>query len=256
MADHLPYEKCTDRISINNFEKVLNYYRPGVIINCIGKTGRPNIDWCESNKEETYFTNVTLPLVMANECSKRNIHFVNIASGCIFYGESPNAGGWIETDFANPQSYYSKTKYACDLTIGDLSNVTTLRIRMPISSKNSQRNFINKIRGYSKVIDIKNSVTFMDDLVRCIGWVSDNSIFGTYNVTNPEPITAAQVLKEFQKHREHNFQIIDESELDKLTAAKRSNCILSSAKLNSKGFYMTPSIEALESCMNDYIKNI
>ena len=27
--------------------------RPAVVINCAGKTGRPNIDWCEDHKLET-----------------------------------------------------------------------------------------------------------------------------------------------------------------------------------------------------------
>jgi dTDP-4-dehydrorhamnose reductase len=35
-------------------DDLLNYYQPDVVINCAGKTGRPNIDWCESNKEDTF----------------------------------------------------------------------------------------------------------------------------------------------------------------------------------------------------------
>lgn len=278
VSDHLPYEKILDRIHPHeeDIDCLLSKYRPDVLINCIGKTGRPNVDWCESHKSETYMANVTLPLMIAEWCERNGTHMIHIGSGCIYFGESPNQmpnsdkkykiiigeppmidSGWKEDDFANPKSYYSKTKYACDLALGNLEHVTTLRIRMPVSSKNETRNFINKVRNYSHVIDIPNSMTLMDDLVRCVDWFTRTRLSGIYHVVNPEPITAAQVMREFQKYKtEHKFEVIDESELDKLTIAKRSNCILNSDKLKNAGFTMTPSVQALEACMASYIKNL
>ncbi len=165
--------------------------------------------------------------------------------------------GWKESDFANPKSFYSKTKYACDLTIGEMPNVSILRIRMPVSTRNEERNFINKVRNYSHVIDIPNSMTLMDDLIRCVDFFVKSKTPGIFHVINPQPITAAQVMREFQKYEpEHKFEVIDEGELDKLTIAKRSNCILNGDKLLDAGFTMTPSKEALEACMASYIKNI
>lgn len=295
VANHLPYERINERLTLSRAltRAMLEDHKPDVLINCIGKTGRPNVDWCESNKSETFLANTMLPSLLADECEKLNIHLIHIGSGCVYFGQSPNnhyvqndgspmpdpipygqAGlwaqsysikmptkqiddGWKEDDFANPQSYYSKTKYACDLTIGPLSNVTILRIRMPVSSKNDPRNFINKIRGYKKVIDIPNSMTMMDDLVRCVEWVAQNVKTGIYHVANPQPITAAQVMREFQKYQpEHQFDVISEAELDTMVVAKRSNCILSIDKLTKEGFMMTPSNQALEECMKEYIRNI
>ena len=286
VADHLPYERINERI--NNFDDIfyyLDYHKPDVLVNCIGKTGRPNVDWCESHKEETAFANIAVPVMLAEKCKIHDIHLIQIGSGCIYFGESshknmhltekygntikpedPNYfygafeladAGWKETDFANPQSFYSKTKYACDLALGEMDHVTTLRIRMPISSKNTPRNFINKIRGYKQVIDIPNSVTFMGDLASCIDWVARNGKTGIYHVTNPEPVTAARVMREYQKYvPEHNFEVITEEQLDKLTVAKRSNCIINSDKLKNAGFQMTPSEEALKICMAEYVKNL
>jgi dTDP-4-dehydrorhamnose reductase len=281
VSDHLPYDKILDRIHPHeeDIDYVLTKYKPDVIINCIGKTGRPNVDWCETHKSETYMSNVVLPAMVAAQCETAGIHFIQIGSGCIYFGESPsfhylqgdgtpwpdrNEGvfiipgikvdnGWKETDFANPKSFYSKTKYACDLLLGAMPNVTTLRIRMPISTKNNQRNLINKLAGYKQVIDIPNSVTFMDDLTRCVDWVAKGGRMGIYHVTNPEPLTAAQVMREYQKYMpKHTFEIINEQQLDSLTVAKRSNCIIDASKLNAAGFQMTPSKKALEKCMSDY----
>jgi dTDP-4-dehydrorhamnose reductase len=285
IANHLPYEQIRDedghpfRLTPNeeDVDYCLSKDKPDVIINCLGRTGRPNVDWCESHRAETYLANVTLPLMIAEWCEAHDVHMIQIGSGCIYFGPSPNMGygmycgpdpkykgytstdhGWLETDFANPQSYYSKTKYACDLALGEMPNVTTLRIRMPLSEKDTPRNLINKLRGYKEVIDIPNSVTFMSDLIRCVDWAAHSSLgAGIFHVVNPQPLTAARIMQEFQKHvPNHKFEIIGERRLQDLVVAKRSNCILSGEKLLKEGFRMTPTEDELKYCMSHYIKNM
>ena len=64
-------------------------------------------------------------------------------------------------------------------------------------------------------------------------------------------------MSEYKKYiPDHQFEIIDEKQLSKLTTAPRSNCILNTDKLSNLGFKMTPSEIALEDCMLNYIKNI
>lgn len=273
VASHLPYEIAKYRLTPNEEDMgwFINQYSPDVVINATGFCGSPNVDQCEIEKSKTYMANVVIPLMLAEECEQRGIHLIHIGSGCIYFGRSRNGyyampsglphysvdTGWEENDFANPKSYYSQSKYACDLMLGSMKHVTNLRIRMPISTKNNPRNLINKLRGYRQIIDIPNSVTFMDDLTRCIEWAINGSHTGIYHVTNPEPLTAVQVMKEFQKYvPSYSFEIIDEAQLDKITIAKRSNCILNTDKLNKAGFHMTPSMEALKNCMANYITNI
>ena len=273
VSEHLPYTIVKDRIhAADDVDEIVRQHNPDVIINCIGKTGRPNVDWCESHKEEVAWSNSGLPIMLAERCKAHNIHLIQIGSGCIYFGPSPNAHkffdcedeeyidiepGWKEDDFANPKSFYSKSKYSCDLMLGGMSHVTTLRIRMPISTKNNERNFINKVRGYKQVIDIPNSVTFMDDLTRCIDWAIQGKHTGVYHVVNPQPLTAARVMREYQKYNpQHSFEVINEEQLDKLTVAKRSNCILNSDKLKQAGFTMTPTLDALKNCMAEYVKNL
>lgn len=270
IADHLPYDrllKDSERLDANPavIAEFLGRNKPDVIINCLGKTGKPNVDWCESHKSETYMGNVTLPLMIAKWCENSNVHLIHIGSGCIYFGDSPYKGhtssakdpGWRETDFANPESFYSKSKYACDLMLGSMPHVTTLRIRMPVSDKDTSRNLINKLRGYKQIIDIPNSMTFMSDLVRCIDWAVQKRPGGIFHVVNPQPLTAVRIMEEFQKYDPHHkFEIINEYELDRLTVAKRSNCILSGEKLRDTGFQMTNSEEALTECMASYAKNL
>jgi dTDP-4-dehydrorhamnose reductase len=275
IASHIPYPRIIERLDPTPacMGKVLDTYKPDVLVNCVGFCGAPNVDQCEVEKEKTNLTNTVIPLLLAAECVKRGIQLIQIGSGCIFYGASPNQNldwvpnglgdvlwenkdtGWKETDFPNPQSYYSRSKAACDLGLDGMFGVSILRIRMPVSSKNSPRNLINKLAGYSKVIDVPNSMTMCDDLARCVAWGVEKEISGIWNVVNPGTITAAGVMKEFQKYRpEHKFEVISEDELytSNLCAAKRSNCVLDGSKLKEVGFEMTPAKEGLERVMREY----
>lgn len=276
VADHLPYDRISQRVQLQWYEtkNMLSHYRPDILINCLGRTGRPNVDWCEDNKQETAEANVSIPIMLAEICGKLGIRMIHFGSGCIYFGESPHKmtmseladdsapydvdTGWTENDFANPKSYYSKTKYACDLAIGSQPHVTVLRLRMPISNKDTSRNLINKLRGYERIIDIPNSVTFMDDLTRCVDWAVNNSrVNGVYHVVNPQPLSAAQIMKYYQVYDpKHQFSIISEEELDKITKAKRSNCLLNTDKLRNAGFQMTNTEDALKECMRQYARNI
>lgn len=267
IASHLLYNKSQARFDGSSIEMESDLIygvgdeaeQPGleagdVVINCIGRCGNPNVDWCEDHLEETNEANTIVPIQLANICNENGIRFIHLGSGCIYNGWSEREGGaFCETDFANPQSHYAKTKYATDLAIAELPNTTILRLRMPISHKHSPRNFIDKVAKYKSVIDIPNSMTFVDDLVRCIHWVIQNDKRGIYNVVNPEPLTATDVMREYQKHKpDHTFDIMSGEQLNAITTAKRSNCILDGSKLANEGFVMTPSKLALEKTMEAY----
>ena len=66
---------------------ILDAENPDVVINTAGRTGRPNVDWCEDHKLETMHSNVTGPLVLLEECGKRNIYWVHLGSGCVYKGD-------------------------------------------------------------------------------------------------------------------------------------------------------------------------
>ena len=69
---------------------VLARVRPDVVVNAAGKTGRPNVDWCEANQEATWRSNVLGPLVLAEACAAAGVHLLHLSSGCIFDGRSPS----------------------------------------------------------------------------------------------------------------------------------------------------------------------
>ncbi len=270
IANHLNHKIVTGERLVANYgliKSFLDDYKPDVIINCIGFCGGRNIDGCEENKQKTFDTNTILPMMLASACETRGMRVIQIGSGCIYYGYSPNGmygmpyygphisfdPGWRESDAAAPLSTYSKSKYACDLALGTMKNVTTLRIRMPISWKNEPRNLLTKLINYKQVVEEPNSVTFLKDLSRAVDWAVSNEVSGTYHVCSPKPITHSQILNEYKKYvPEHQFTSITPKELDRLTSAPRSNCIIDSSKIMAAGFEFADQDEELKDCVKKF----
>ena len=145
-------------------------HSPTHVLNAAGVTGRPNVDWCESNKESTIRTNVVGTLNLADICSASSIHCTVFATGCIFeYDAAHQLGsgvGFTESDVANfDDSFYSKTKGMVEQLLSCYQNCLVLRVRMPISDDLSGRNFITKILKYDRIVNIPNSMTVLTELL-------------------------------------------------------------------------------------------
>ena len=59
-------------------------YNPEVIINCIGYTGKRNVDDCELDKDKTLLSNTFVPLILGEVALRKKIKLVHISSGCIY----------------------------------------------------------------------------------------------------------------------------------------------------------------------------
>jgi 3,5-epimerase/4-reductase len=245
----------TDREAI---ARELRSLRADAVINCAGKTGTPNVDWCESHPFETHRSNVVGALVLAEECAKAGAYMLHMGSGCIFYGPSPSPGGWLEYDFANPSAYYSRTKYAADLLLSKLPHVGIARLRMPIDGRPGPRNLITKLASYPKVIDVVNSVTVVDDLVAVTRALVARRATGVFHVTNPGPMRHRDLLRLYGEIVDpgHHYELIPEGELVTrgLATNARSNCILASPRLAELGIAMRPIETALRDTLVEYAR--
>jgi 3,5-epimerase/4-reductase len=231
--------------------RFLQEEKPDVVINCAGKTGRPNVDWCESNRKQTYRSNVSGALVLAEECAAANVFLIHMGSGCVFYGPSPQQGGWLEDDHANPVSFYSRTKYAADLILSRLPDVCVVRIRMPIDDKPHPRNLVTKLVSYKQVVDVENSVTVVQDLVHVVLQLIDKRAEGVFHATNPGVLRHRELLRLYKEHVDprHTCEFIAAHELQ---AGPRSNAILASPRLEALGITMRPVWEAVPDAMKRY----
>ena len=107
----LIFKKEVNPLNLPALKKFLDEHTPEVVINAIGKTGRPNIDWCEENKGETIASNVIAAANLGLSCFKRGIYFVHLGSGCIYKGNNKGKrySEEDEPNFYGPQ-LYAKTK--------------------------------------------------------------------------------------------------------------------------------------------------
>lgn len=229
------------------------------VVNCAGKTGKPNVDWCDAHPIETQRGNVIGPIVLAEACAQAGAYLLHLGSGCIFYGPSPQPGGWREDDFANPSSFYSRSKYAADLVLSRLPNVGIARLRMPIDSRPGPRNLITKLASYRQVIDVENSVTVVDDLVGVVAALIEKRATGVFHATNPGTMRHRDLLGLYRElvNPSHDFTLIGEAELVSrgLATHARSNCILASPRLAELGITMRPITIALRDAIIQYARS-
>ncbi|KAI1810233.1 NAD dependent epimerase/dehydratase [Poronia punctata] len=218
----------------------LERVKPTHVLNCAGCTGRPNVDWCEDNKEETMRSNVVGAINLADLCFLAGIHYTVFATGCIYqYDEAHPIGGpaYKETDpFNFTGSFYSLTKGHVEEVIKNYPNCLVLRLRMPVSDDLHPRSFVTKISKYERVVDIPNSNTVLTDLLPAAILLAENSETGVYNFTNPGAISHNEVLSLFRDivrpgFAWKNFTLEEQAHVIK---AGRSNCELDTTKLENK----------------------
>lgn len=258
IANEFYYENVgrnlVDPLNLHSLNAFLSDRRPDVVINAVGKTGKPNIDWCESHKEETLQSNVCAAINLSTECSLRDIYFVHLGSGGIYYGDNESKG-FSEDDYPNfygPQ-YYAKTKILAETALKELPGLI-LRIMMPIDNRPNEKNLIDKLRKYSKVVDVKNSMTAVPHMLSAMRILINNRKNGIYNLVNPGVISAAEIMSLYQEivDQNHKFEVLSLENLDKITLGKRSNCFLNSDKLKSDGIFLPEIHDAVRECLQRY----
>ena len=227
--------RLEDRAAIQN---ELEAVQPDYIFNAAGVTGRPNIDWCESNKQETVRCNVLGAMNLIDVAYKLNIPVTNFGTGCIYtYDEAHPMGsgiGFTEKDEPNfAGSFYSATKQILEKLLSNYPNVLNLRLRMPISADLHHRSFVTKIINYEKVVNIPNSMTILDDLLPVAVEMTRRGLKGIYNFTNPGTISHNEVLALYKEYIDPSFewQNFTVEEQDKILKAARSNTELDVSKL-------------------------
>lgn len=225
---------------------------PNIVVNCVGFTGKPNVDACELNKEDTYKLNVQLPILMAKLCEEYRASLFHISSGCIYSGYAKPYSEEDVPDFGvfnNDSSFYSKTKHAAELALQKFNNVKIFRIRMPFCGVYSDRNYLLKIRKYDNLLNALNSKThipqFVENLRILIETNSERPVNYTLNICNPEPLYTQQIVEIYKEHNfaNPNWKYIPYDQMP--IKANRSNCIMNVNKLKAFGLSMDNERDAI-----------
>ncbi len=234
-------------------------HQPDAVMNCAGMTGRPNVDWCDTHQMETIRGNTLLPILLADACQEAGVYLLHMGSGCIFYGDSLHPDrAWREDDFGNPLPTYSRSKYATDLVLSTLPNVGIARIRMPIDHVPGERNLIDKLAKYPKIIDVENSVTIIDDMLAAFHQLLEKKAEGIFHVTNPGTMKHRELIARYDElvDPSHTNEWISNDDLvaQGLASKGRSNNFLNTDKLSAIGIRMRDVHEALRDTMEKYAR--
>lgn len=217
--------------------QILDAEKPDLVINAAGKTGRPNVDWCEDHKEETLRANVTGPLVLLEECRKRGIYWVHLSSGCIYTGDN-NGQGYSEDDEPNfDGSFYSRTKTWSERILKEFPDVLILRLRMPFDDSTNDRSLLMKVRKFTRVNDVQNSLTYLPDFLKAAHVLIERRRSGIYNVVNPGTMSPYDIIELYKEviDPSHAAERLSLDDLPSVSRAARSNCMLSVKKLEEEG---------------------
>lgn len=140
----VPFNFQTD--DLNQFLMDLNFH-PDVIIHCAALT---NVDYCESNIDESYEKTVVPTSKIVEYCQNKQVCLAYISTDYVFDGES---GPYIEGSATQPINVYGKHKLACEEMVSTLDNHLILRITNVYGEEERSKNFISRL-----IDDLNNNV--------------------------------------------------------------------------------------------------
>ncbi|UXP33646.1 SDR family oxidoreductase [Reichenbachiella agarivorans] len=105
--DYLQGDFIYEKMDIREADQVMGVmskYSPDVVVNTAAMT---NVDQCETEKEECIRLNVDSVRHLVKACKQTGAFLIHLSTDFIFDGTS---GPYLETDEANPLSYYGESK--------------------------------------------------------------------------------------------------------------------------------------------------
>jgi len=248
-----------ERTQIDNLDKGI-LKNNDILINAAGFTGKPNVDDCENHKLECFESNSLLPVKLNLVCKKVGAKFCHISSGCLYDGYEKEFNEDDLPNFSFKQnncSWYSGTK-ALGEELLDKNTCYILRLRLPFNYElNNERNYLNKLIKYNKLINVSNSITNLDEFIKCAtNIITNNCPFGIYNIVNNYPIDTKMIVFLLKKYNLINEKewFFNYEEFESTIKTKRSNCVLSTRKIRRLGLGLTDVLYSVEKAILDYKK--
>lgn len=268
--DKIPYITTNIRAEDKlKFEEFIASTKPTHIMSFIGRTHGTigdkkytTIDYLEQpgKIQENVRDNLFSPVVLALLCKKYDIHYTYLGTGCIFKFDEEHPFGKVKNGFREKDtpnffgSSYSIVKGYTDELMHLLEeNVLNIRIRMPITSKDEQRNFISKILKYEYICSIPNSMTVLDELLPCVlDMALNKGLTGTINLTNPGLISHNEILEIYKEIVDPTFEWknFSQEEQLKILDADRSNNYLDTTRLQT----LYPNVKTIRESVLEVLK--
>lgn len=169
---------------------VLREYRPDVVVNCAGLTKHvPG----GNDPVPASTINTLMPHRVAGLCQLSGARFIHVSTDCVFSGRK---GTYSETDPADAQDVYGKTKYLGEVTMPGAITLRTSTIGHELGTRFGLLEWFlsqSSCQGYRRAIFSGLPTVEFARVVRDIV-IPDLSLSGLYHV-GAEPIDKERLLR-------------------------------------------------------------
>jgi len=216
----------TDKTQV---EDIIKKNQPDVIINTAAMT---NVDLCETKRDECWALNVNAVKYMVDAIAgyAPNTHFIHLSTDFIFDGMKGSE--YVETDKANPLSYYALSKYESEKIVEQSSikwAIARTIIIYGIVDNMSRSNLVlwakdalTKGQKINVIDDQFRAPTLAEDLADGCILIADKGAVGIFHLSGPTTYSIADLVyqvADFWKLDKSNITIIKSDTLNQ--AAKR-----------------------------------
>ncbi|WP_432401133.1 dTDP-4-dehydrorhamnose reductase [Wukongibacter sp. M2B1] len=175
-------KKELDITSLKNTRKVINKFRPSLVINTAAYT---KVDECEDNIDIAFKVNALGAKNLALSCEEVGAKLVHISTDYVFSGASNSP--YREYDIPRPVNVYGKTKYLGEEYVKEFCSQYFI-VRTSWLYGYNGKNFVKTIINMSKekellkvVDDQKGKPTNIEDLVYHILKIALTDEYGIYH---------------------------------------------------------------------------
>lgn len=212
---------------------IFNSFKPDVVISAIGRTGNRSTDDCNNNTQATVESNVIVPRMIAKTCECRGVYMVHLSTGCLWDRYVQGKLVFSESDPYCPEyiSAYHASKMVIDQwLIENFPQALVLRVRLPISHNWHLKDLITKLIGFSRVYDVFQSVTVVEDMLPALETLIRIRERGAFNMTTAD-VHYPSLIRRWNiiSGEKREFLIVDPSPIS--VSIRKPVCSLSTEKV-------------------------
>jgi len=266
-TDKVPLDPWTKKLDIRDISKLssmVERYSPDYFLNLAALT---DIEYCESNPQETYDVNAEAPIKIAKVCYELGIPLVHISTAGVFDGlkDSP----YTEEDTPNPVNIYGKAKHISEVAIPHvIEDYFIFRAGWMMGAGERDKKFVRKVLNIVDggadtiygLIDMYGCPTYTYDFASGILHMilSDNES-GLYNMVSEGNCTRYDVAKKMVDILNLNVTLEPVSGNffeEEFFAPRPPFEVMENKKLHDRDIKVTRHWEqALEDYLNSYYKS-
>lgn len=197
---------------IENYRQVqelIERVSPHTIINCIGLIKQLQLS---KDSENAIYVNALFPHLLQRTCNLIGARLIHFSTDCIFSGRK---GNYIESDFADADDIYGRTKFLGEVTCSGALTLRTSIIGHELYTNNSLLEWFlaqkGRINGYKNAIFSGLPTTEIASILNKLV-LTNPSLSGSYHLSSA-PISKYELLKIIKDVYTLDVEIIPSEEL-------------------------------------------